>query len=182
MDASLMGWGAHIDDHTTFGQWTLAQASSHINMLEMEAVFLSLMEFLPFFRVEHVLIQSDNTTVVSYLNKQGRSRSLSLSHRACEIQMWCYHHEILLSAKYLSRNLNGLADSLSRSAKIVHTEWTLSHHALLRLRAHVEKPLIDLFATWYYRLLPMFVSPFPDPKAWKMNALEIILSGLTVAP
>ncbi|KAK7115603.1 hypothetical protein V1264_001441 [Littorina saxatilis] len=177
-DASLEGWGAHLEDHTTFGLWTQTQVKWHINLLELEAVFLALTEFLPFVKGEHVLVHSDNTTVVSYLNKQGGSRSLPLSHRACEILMWSHNHGVVLSAKYLPGRLNVLADSLSRSSKIVHTEWTITHQALLRLWAQAEKPSIDLFATRYSRSLPMFVSPFPDPEAWEVNALEISWSGL----
>lgn len=69
--------------------------------------------------------------------------------------------------------MNVLADSLSRSSQILHTEWTISHQALLRLWERVEKPLIDLFATRFSRRLPMFVSPYPDPEAWQINAMEI---------
>ncbi|KAK7105998.1 hypothetical protein V1264_017305 [Littorina saxatilis] len=177
-DASLEGWGAHLDDHTTFGLWTQSQVKWHINMLELEAVFLAVMEFLPFLRGEHVLVHSDNTTVVAYLNKQGGSRSLPLSHRACEMLVWCHKHGMVLSAKYLPGKLNVLADSLSRSFKVMHSEWTITHQALLRLWAQVEKPPIDLFATRFSRRLPIFVSPFPDPEAWEVNALEIPWNNL----
>ncbi|XP_070206201.1 uncharacterized protein [Littorina saxatilis] len=126
----------------------------------------------------HVLIHTDNTTVAAYLNKQGGSRSQLLSSRACEILSWCARHQILVSARYLPGCLNVLADALSRSSQILHTEWTIAHQALLRLWAQVERPMVDLFATRFSRRLPIFVSPFPDPEAWKIDAMTISWTGL----
>ncbi|KAK7095415.1 hypothetical protein V1264_006825 [Littorina saxatilis] len=177
-DASQKGWGAHVDTHTTSGRWSQEQRLWHINRLELEAVFLGLQHFLSALQGTHVLIHTDNTTVAAYLNKQGGSRSQLLSSRACEILSWCARHQILVSARYLPGCLNVLADALSRSSQILHTEWTIAHQALLRLWAQVERPMVDLFATRFSRRLPIFVSPFPDPEAWKIDAMTISWTGL----
>ncbi|XP_070179246.1 uncharacterized protein [Littorina saxatilis] len=177
-DASQKGWGAHLDAHTTSGRWSPEQQLWHINRLELEAVFLGLQHFVSALQGNHVLIHTDNTTVAAYLNKQGGSRSQLLSSRACKILSWCAHHEILISARYLPGCLNVLADALSRSSQVLHTEWTITHQALLRLWAQVERPMIDLFATRFSRRLPIFVSPFPDPEAWKIDAMMINWTGL----
>ena len=39
------GWGAHLDEHTARGQWSLPESKLHINHLELKAVFLALKEF-----------------------------------------------------------------------------------------------------------------------------------------
>ena len=44
-DASNEGWGAHLDDHTARGTWSLPESKLHINHLELKAVFLALKEF-----------------------------------------------------------------------------------------------------------------------------------------
>ena len=39
-------------------------------------------------------------------------------------------------------------------------------------------PMVDLFATHLNHKLPIYVSPVPDKKAWKINALNICWEGL----
>ncbi|XP_067661149.1 uncharacterized protein [Haliotis asinina] len=41
VDASLLGWGAHLNGQTTSGLWSDAEREWHINNLEMQAVILA---------------------------------------------------------------------------------------------------------------------------------------------
>ena len=41
-DASKEGWGAHLDEHTARGTWSLPESKLHINHLELKAVLLAL--------------------------------------------------------------------------------------------------------------------------------------------
>ena len=77
-DASSEGWGAHLDDHTARGTWSLPESKFHINHLELKAVFLALKEFRTLVCNKTVLIATDNTTVVAYINKEGGMKSGSL--------------------------------------------------------------------------------------------------------
>ena len=70
-DASKEGWGAHLDEHTARGTWSLPESKLHINHLELKAVFLALKQFKAFCCNKTVLIATDNTTVVAYINKEG---------------------------------------------------------------------------------------------------------------
>ena len=70
-DASNEGWGAHLDEHTARGTWSLPESKLHINHLELKAVFLALKEFRTLCYNKTVLIATDNTTVVAYINKEG---------------------------------------------------------------------------------------------------------------
>ena len=70
-DASKEGWGAHLDEHTARGTWSLPESKLHINHLELKAVFLALKEFQTFCYNKTVLIATDNTPVVAYINKEG---------------------------------------------------------------------------------------------------------------
>ena len=77
-DASKEGWGAHLDEHTARGQWSLPESKLHINHLELKAVFLALKEFQTLVFNKTVLVATDNTTVVAYINKQ-RGDEIGLS-------------------------------------------------------------------------------------------------------
>ena len=70
-DASKEGWGAHLNEHTARGTWSLPESKLHINYLELKAVFLALKEFQSLCADKIVLVATDNTTVVSYIKKEA---------------------------------------------------------------------------------------------------------------
>ena len=70
-DASIEGWGAHLNEHTAGGTRFLPGSKLHINYLELKSVFLALTEFQDLCSNKIVLVATDNTTVVSYINKEG---------------------------------------------------------------------------------------------------------------
>ncbi len=70
-DASLTDWGAILEGRSCQGLWKDHHLSWHIDRLEMLIIFLALKNFLADLRGHHVLIHSDNTSVVSYINHQG---------------------------------------------------------------------------------------------------------------
>ena len=74
-DASKEWWGVHLNEHTARGSWSLPKSKLHINCLELKAVFLALKEFQDLCSDKIVLVATDNTTVVSYINKEGGMRS-----------------------------------------------------------------------------------------------------------
>ena len=43
--ASVKGWGAHLEDLTVTGKWSVTETSLHVNMLELKAVFKSFSNF-----------------------------------------------------------------------------------------------------------------------------------------
>ena len=74
-DASKEGWGAHLNEHMARGSWSLPESKLHINYLELKAVLLALKEFQALCTNNIVLIATDNTTVVAYINKEGGMKS-----------------------------------------------------------------------------------------------------------
>ena len=74
-DASKEGWGAHLNEYIAKGTWSLPESKLHINYLELKAVFLALKQFQKLCIGKMVLVATDNTTVVAYINKEGGMRS-----------------------------------------------------------------------------------------------------------
>ena len=77
-DASKEGWGTHLNEYTARGTWSLPESKLHINHLELKAVFLALKEFQDLISNNIVLVATDNTTVVAYINKEEGMNSGSL--------------------------------------------------------------------------------------------------------
>ena len=172
-DASMLGWGAHVDDRVASGSWSPLQQTLHINQLELLAVQLGLDQLLqPPFPVL-VRVVSDNSTVVAYLMRQGGTASASLSQLAEEVLLSWFHRGVRLTARHLAGVSNVLADALSRRVPIRPTEWTLSLGVLRPIWDRWGLPLVDLFAMQESARLPVFVSPVPDPRALAVDALAI---------
>lgn len=66
-DTSKTGWGALCYSRPAFDSWVEPMPSWHIKCLEIISVLLA-SEFRQEFRGHHVLVRSDNMTVVAYIN------------------------------------------------------------------------------------------------------------------
>ena len=148
---SKEGWGAHLNKHSARGSWSLPESKLHINYLELKVVFPALKEFQDLCSDKIVLIATDNTTVVSYINKEGGMRSGPL----CAL-LW--RIPITLNARHIPGHLNVVADKLSRLGQTIQTEWSLLPEVFQTLCSRWHQPEIDLFAMRFNKL-PQFVSP-----------------------
>ena len=164
LDASDVGWGAHLDSLTASGLWDQEQAAFSINARELLSVQEGLHHFLLSLAGKAVSIFCDNSTAVSYLCKEGRTRSPFLNSLAQEILRWAESHSIRLLPQFIPGSLNVLADSLSRPHQLPHTEWSL-HPVVFRSISRLWPVQIDLFATSANRQCSVFFSPFWDPLA-----------------
>ena len=121
-DASKEGWDAHLNEHTARGIWSLPESKLHINYLELKAVFLALKEFQSLCAYKIELVATDNTTVVSYINKEGGMRSGTLCALLWRILTWCTRHQVALRVRHIPGRLNMVADKLSRLGQTILTE------------------------------------------------------------
>ena len=177
-DASKEGWGAHLGDFTASGTWSVPESKLHINFLELKAVLLALKRFQQLVQGKVVLIATDNTTVVAYINKEGGMRSGSLCALLWRLLCWCNLRQIVLKARHIPGRLNVIADKLSRQGQVIQTEWSLHQEIFDILCRTWHYPQVDMFATRYNCKLVQFVSPIPDPKAWSVDALTMSWEGL----
>ena len=155
-DASKEGWGAHLDEHTARGIWSLPESKLHINHLELKAVFLALKEFRTLYYNKTVLIATDNTTVVAYINKEGEMKSGSLCALLWRI-LSCTRQQVTLRARHIPGRLNVIADKLSRLGQTIQTEWSLHPEVFQAVCSRWHQPQVDLFATRFNNKLPQFV-------------------------
>ena len=172
-DASKEGWGAHLNELTARGSWSVPESQLHINYLELKAVFLALKEFQDLCVNQIVLVATDNTTVVAYINKEGGMRSGPLCALLWRILTWCSQRQVTLKARHIPGRLNVIADKLSRLGQTIQTEWSLIPEVFQSLCRRWHQPQIDLFATRFNYKLPQFVSPIPDPLAVAVDALTL---------
>ena len=177
-DASKEGWGAHLNERTARGTWSLPESNLHINRLELKAVFLSLKEFQDLCSNNIVLVATDNTTVVAYINKEGGMKLGSLCALLWRILSWCTRKHVTLKARHIPGRLNVIADKLSRLGQTIQTEWSLHPEVFQAICSRWHQPQVDLFATRFNNKVPQFVSPVPDPQAWAVDALNLSWENL----
>ena len=177
-DASNEGWGAHLDQNSTKGLWSEREKRLHINVLELKAVSLALRDFKDQCQNQTVLVATDNSTVVAYINKQGGTHSAEMCVLLWKIMTWCHHFHITLKARHIPGCLNVMADLLSRSNQVQSTEWSLHPQVFKQICRKWFTPHVDLFATHLNHKLPLYVSPIPDPRAWNIDALNINWTNL----
>ncbi|KAL0183550.1 hypothetical protein M9458_019246, partial [Cirrhinus mrigala] len=156
-DASLTGWGAVMSGHTARGLWRGHQLTWHINCLEMLAVFQALKHFLPDLRDRHVLVRTDNTSVVSYINHQGGLGSRPLYKLAHQILVWSQGKLLSLRAVYLPGYLNVGADILSRQGPRPG-EWMLHPEVVKQIWRVFGPAQVDLFASRENTQCPLWYS------------------------
>ena len=171
-DASLTGWGAAWDDNHLSGSWPQSLASAHINWLEMEAVRLALWHWGHLWAHKTIRVFSDNRTVVAFIKKEGGTRSRTLVSKVIEIYDILDLWDITLQVSHLAGSRNVTADALSRMNKPSPSEWCLNHETLNKVFSAWGQPLIDMFATFQNKVTPIFVCPFPDDRAWRVDALS----------
>ena len=169
-DASNLGWGAPLGSRSIQGQWSASLRSSHINVLEMQAVInavrgcliwgpgwfawcVTMRSRLPTSRTKgaHMILHSHATdyTSAEVVQLQGDQAGSSPSARSAQCPGGC--------------TVQNLPDS---------------HHrvAMERLRPVFAKwgePQIDMFATFANRRLIKLVSPYPEPREEWTDAMSI---------
>jgi len=170
-DASLSGWGATSNGKSTRGFWTVEEKmifSNHsglilINELELLAIKHALLSLVNTQNIS-ILIRSDNTTAISYINSFGGCRSPSCHAIAKDIWKWCESRNIWLHAYYISSTDNFLADALSR-IEVDTSDFKLNVSIFNALTNKYGVPYIDLFASSNTNQLSTFYSWFPCPNS-----------------
>ena len=148
-DASCSEWDAHLELEGLMCHevWQQNQSQLHINILEMKAILLALKEFQHILSNSSVMIATDSSSVVAYLQRESGTHSPTLCMEVWEILVWCHENGISLSVRHIPGRTNILADRLSRSGKPISTEWSLNQSICNLNFLMTGQPNTDLFAT-----------------------------------
>ncbi len=157
-DASSTGWGAICNGQAASGLWTGPRLLWHINCLELLAVHLALRQFRPLLLGKHVLVRTDNTVAVSYINRMGGIRSRRMSQLARHLLLWSHTRLKSLRAVHIPGVLNRAADALSRQLTFPG-EWRLHPETIRLIWSRFGEAQVDLFASresshcqWFFSL------------------------------
>ena len=96
------------------GKLVTSRKQTAHNYLELKAVLLALKEFQAVCTNNILLIATDNTTVIAYINKEGGMKSGPLCALLWRILTWCTRNAVTLKARHIPGRLNVIADKLSR--------------------------------------------------------------------
>ena len=173
-DSSSTGWGGWTTNNkSTFGFWSQIESSLHVNFLELKAV---LMLFQCFFRQSSncsILIRTDSSTVVAYINKQGGSCSARLCSLALKLWEFCIQRNIMIKAVHVPGIDNSEADALSRMPSNDHS-YFLSQEVFDNIQSNLLFPLtIDCFASRLNYKLPIYFSWNHDPLSSMVDAFSV---------
>jgi hypothetical protein len=160
----------------TEGPWTKEERKEHINFLELLAALKALQCFTATARDTTIELRMDNTSAVSYVNRMGGCKSANLCSIALEISKWCECRNLSLCAVFVPGVTNILADAESRRP-LSSGDWKLGPQSFKTIQAIWEVE-VDLFASSWNAQLPIFVSRFPQPGAWKTDALSLSWKAL----
>ncbi len=149
----------------------LEQVSRHT------VVTTALWQFRPLLLGKHVLVRTDNTAAVSYINQLGGIRSHRMSQLARHLLLWSHTQFKSLRAVLIPGQLNRAADALSRQLTFPG-EWRL-HPETIRLiwsrfRGSSGRPVC------LPRVLPLLAVLLPDrgPPRHRRTGTQLA-SGLT---
>ena len=154
------------------GTWTHTDRKLHINCLELKAVIHALQHWAQVLQGHQVMIATDNSTVVSYINKQEGTHSPTLLRLTVELLLWLEAQNITVRARHIPGCLNVIADHLSCPNQPIPTEWFLHTEIVRRIFRVWGTPEVDMFATRSNSHLPRFMSPIPEPRALAVDALS----------
>ncbi|KAI2657489.1 Transposon Ty3-G Gag-Pol polyprotein [Labeo rohita] len=137
-DAFKTGWGAVCNGHAASGVWTGPRLHWQINCLELLAVLLALRRFQPLIQGKHVLVRSDNTATVAYINHHGGERSFRMSQLAHHLLLWSQHRLRSLRATHILGEANRVS---------LGGEWRLHPQSVQLIWDRFGQAQVDLFAT-----------------------------------
>ncbi|XP_068215849.1 uncharacterized protein [Palaemon carinicauda] len=169
-DASDIGWGTSLEQESIARFWTPSQNSRSINWRELKAIREAVLHFTPLCTSEVVAVYADNSTTISYLKKEGGTKSQPLNLLAQEILQWAEDHNVILRPQFIPGKKNVIADALSRGDQVIGSEWTLCQEVVDRL-VHLWPSNIDLFATALNFRIPAYFSPQTDPQSAGVDAM-----------
>ena len=172
-DASSRGGGAWVEiegqAQATVTAWSREEADKSSTWRELKAVARALPSLVTFLAGTRVQWNTDNSGVVSILKKG--SMNMELHDLARTVRSFCVRNNIILSARWLPREQNELADELSR--KVDFDDWGISHDVFVDLQRFFGVQCTwDRFADEKNNKRPYFTAKYWVPGCKGVNAFS----------
>lgn len=173
-DASNKGWGAVLKNEKCGEEWTDSDkkfSKDNINALELMAVQRAIKAFAEKIKNKTVMVRTDNTSTVHYINSMGGQHSVICNIISTNIWSTIQKMESYLVAAHIPGAENIEADYMSRLSE--HTEWSLSDYVFDQITQTFGSPDVDLFASDKNAKCKTYVSWKKDNNAYAIDAFTI---------
>ena len=171
-DSSDNGWGLFFEGQMESGRWGVL-APLHINVKETMTLLIFLRDFLPSVQrpVKVILWETDSTTALAYIAKEGGTQSLPLLEVATKILLLAAEMKVSILPVYVPSEENLHADFASRFKEM--PDLHLRRQTFLDICRLWGSPEIDLFASPKSAQLPRFLAWGEAPSAEAFDALSL---------
>jgi len=156
-DASDIGFGAVIQGRFLSRRWTARQRRWSINRRELHVLLTTLQLNGREWENRTVLFQTDNTSVVACVNRQGTTKSATLLQLSMDILVLADKSKMSIVAHHLPGRFNLAPDALSRP-DLPMPEWHLCATTARSFWHLLGPPSVDLFASHRAHQVRRYVS------------------------
>ena len=181
-DSSGYAWGAvltHSSGNITTQGFFSAEEKQHIIAVkELFAIYYGFKSFLHMFTGSHVLIRTDNTVALSYVQKMGGINSSIMDIYAKKLWSLAADNNIWISASFIAGRDNTDADFASRKLK-PSLEWSIPASLFSKIVSILGPVSGDFFASRLNHKTPRYFSMLPDPFASQIDAFSVSWSQET---
>ena len=175
-DANVTCWGGYavqIGERSATGCWSESESKRSSTWRKIRGAKLVLESLLSKLAGKEVFHRTDNMNTVRIMSVG--SRRCDLHREAIEIYKLCQANNIRLSVKWVSRDNNEQADTLSRMDEA--NDYSLDRSAFLRLDKRWGPHTVDRFASLQTKLLPRFCRRYLNPGCEAVDAFTVQWAG-----
>ena len=172
-DACSYGYGGVCDSLMTQGHFDPEFKSASINTKECLAVLYSVQAFADKCGGKHILIRSDNMTVLSNITNMGSMSSLLWSKIMKDLWQIVFGMGAWLTIQHLTGSLNSAADAMSCLFHNDRSKWGLPMSMFHEIDEQWGPLQVDLFASSANTKLPRFI-------AWQLDRGALTVDAFTV--
>ena len=143
------------------GLWSREEQEMHINVLKLLAVTLAVKSFAKNRNNIEIMMTTDNSTAMAYINHLGGTHSSVLNELVSGLWRRAMERNIFLRAEHLPRVMNIIADKESRMMRD-RCDWMIYPKVFVHLQETMGPLEVDMFASRLTHQLPRFSSWRPD--------------------
>ena len=162
-DACSTGWGGYFQGQYAQGHFLEGELPLSINIKETLAIYYTSRSFLHQLKGNHILLQSDNTTAISYVHKMGGMQSEFHTKIVTDLWCWAVSNDCWLSISHVA-GINNIDTDLVSCVLNERTEWQLLPSIFKEICVHYDvNPILDLFASCLNKKIDRYYSFVLDP-------------------